>query len=519
MRFSPTLRLLILLSFAWGSGEPAHALDPRKSISQFTHTAWSAKDGIPGPVQAMAQTDDGYLWLGTPAGLYRFDGLHFVPWEPGFGEQQPIHSVSSLFVARDGALWIGFGSGGISRLSAGHFTIYSPREGVPGGGVSSIAQDLRGAIWAGGQYGFSKFEQGQWRQVGLEAGYPAPGAQQIVADRRGYLWVETDGWSAGSGTDPVLRNAILTLAPDTTRFLNTGLRSRQRGGMTATPDGEVWLFRSADNTLRKISGIVRPDDGLPVVPGYSSPGLFDRDGSLWAPILHHGIGRVAGRQAQGNTPLDQYGPNDGLSGSEVYSSLEDYEGNVWIGTDGGLDRFAGNKVTSFSAREGLDPDQYIALSATSDGSVWIVNYTRDVVQRYRDGVFRTSHLLPYSRFDTSRILSLYTEGTNTVWVGGSFGLARGIDGRFSYLPTAALGKRRQCGKPGEGRRRKSLDRPDSLAFRDRGRQRRRYLAISRWRMDRSAPALRAPEFSLPGHSCGPTGRRLVWLREWPGRRV
>lgn len=150
----------------------------------------------------MVQTGDGYLWLGTPAGLYRFDGLHFVLWEPGFGEPLPTYSVSSLFVARDGSLWIGFGSGGIGRLSAGHITIYSPRDGVPGGGVSSIAQDLAGTIWAGGQYGFSKFEKDEWQHVGIEAGYPAPGAQQILADRRGYLWVETDGWSAGSGPDP-----------------------------------------------------------------------------------------------------------------------------------------------------------------------------------------------------------------------------------------------------------------------------------------------------------------------------
>src|SRR5467141_3517143 len=95
---------------------PAKALDPQKFISQFTHTSWTAKDGIPGPVRAIAQTPDGYLWLGTETGLYRFDGLRFVAWEPKLGDRLPGSSVWSLFTARDGSLWIGFGSGGISRL-------------------------------------------------------------------------------------------------------------------------------------------------------------------------------------------------------------------------------------------------------------------------------------------------------------------------------------------------------------------------------------------------------------------
>ena len=69
---------LACLTLTFALAAPVHALNPPKSITQLTHTAWSAKDGIPGPVRAMAQTQDGYLWLGTEAGLYRFDGLRFA---------------------------------------------------------------------------------------------------------------------------------------------------------------------------------------------------------------------------------------------------------------------------------------------------------------------------------------------------------------------------------------------------------------------------------------------------------
>src|SRR6266849_7088142 len=179
--------LLMLIDIV--SAIPAKALDPQKRLSQFTHTSWTAKDGVPAPVRAIAQTPDGYLWLGTEVGLYRFDGLHFVAWQPSFGEHIPGSSVWSLCTSRDGSLWIGFSSGGISRLRKGHLKNYSRADGVPDGGTLSIVEDGNGSIWAGGQYGLSKLNGGSWHHVGVESGYLAPGAQVLFVDRRSTLWV------------------------------------------------------------------------------------------------------------------------------------------------------------------------------------------------------------------------------------------------------------------------------------------------------------------------------------------
>src|SRR5262245_55334823 len=98
----------------------ASVLDPPKTIRQLTHTVWTAKDGVPGPVRAIRQTQDGYLWLGTEAGLYRFDGVRFVEIGAVDGERLPSGSVWSLCAARDGSLWIGLGSSGVSHLQSGH---------------------------------------------------------------------------------------------------------------------------------------------------------------------------------------------------------------------------------------------------------------------------------------------------------------------------------------------------------------------------------------------------------------
>src|SRR4051812_33292174 len=146
---------LVCLLIPFALAAPVRALDPPKSITQFTHTAWSAKDGIPGPVRAIAQTRDGYLWLGTEAGLYRFDGLRFTPYEPG---RALPPAVLSLLAARDGSLWMGFGSGGIARLRDGQLTHFPPGEGFPAGGIKSIAEDAAGSIWAAGPYGFVAFQ-------------------------------------------------------------------------------------------------------------------------------------------------------------------------------------------------------------------------------------------------------------------------------------------------------------------------------------------------------------------------
>src|SRR5882724_11609685 len=91
---------------------PAYALDPSKYISQYSHTAWRVRDGsLAARPNAIVQTTDGYLWIGTDAGLVRFDGVRFVPWTPPVGKQLASPAVWSLLAARDGSLWIGTRAG------------------------------------------------------------------------------------------------------------------------------------------------------------------------------------------------------------------------------------------------------------------------------------------------------------------------------------------------------------------------------------------------------------------------
>src|SRR5262244_1799444 len=87
------------------SGSPAFALNPSLDVSQYAHTSWKIREGfIKGPITDIAQTPDGYLWLGTEFGLVRFDGLRAVPWTPPGTQRLPGDDVVNLLAARDGTL-------------------------------------------------------------------------------------------------------------------------------------------------------------------------------------------------------------------------------------------------------------------------------------------------------------------------------------------------------------------------------------------------------------------------------
>ena len=329
---------LACLTLTFALAAPLHALDPQKSVSQFTHTAWSGKDGIPGPVRAMAQTQDGYLWLGTEAGLYRFDGLRFTPYEPSRAHPHGA-AVLSLLAARDGSLWMGFGSGGVALLRDGQVTHFPPGKGVPAGGIFSIVEDTAGSIWAAGEYGFASFQNGQWRRVGTEMGYAAPAAQSLLVDRKGTLWVATDGLDFGLSRDPVRVNTILSLAKNATRFSPTGDAVGMIHSMAEAPDGAVWV---ADTSGQKVRPIDPRDEASRGVALDQEPlGLtFGSDGSLWIGLLDGGLRRTRGLVR--DAPLDRFGVKDEFSGSIVYAALKDREGNLWFGTAGSLSREQGD---------------------------------------------------------------------------------------------------------------------------------------------------------------------------------
>src|SRR5262245_12351557 len=131
--------------FMWCS--PALALNPALDVSQYAHTAWKIRDGfIPSRITAMAQTQDGYLWLGTESGLFRFDGVKVVAWRAPGGTSLPSAYVRSLLAARDGTLWIGTTEGLVS-VKDRKLTEYPALRSVAG---TALLEDHAGTVWVSG---------------------------------------------------------------------------------------------------------------------------------------------------------------------------------------------------------------------------------------------------------------------------------------------------------------------------------------------------------------------------------
>src|SRR6266700_4572682 len=167
------------------------ALNTALDVSQYGHTAWKIREGFPKSyVTSMAQTPDGYLWLGTVNGLFRFDGVRGVSWMPPAGEQLPSDVIRKLFVARDGRLWIGTAKGLVS-WKAGTLTRYPEFDGQI---VLALLEDHQGTIWAGSlaSFGTGTGRLCEIRMDGThcvgEDGSIGAGVYRLYEDNRSDLW-------------------------------------------------------------------------------------------------------------------------------------------------------------------------------------------------------------------------------------------------------------------------------------------------------------------------------------------
>src|SRR5262245_51345428 len=157
---------------------------------QYTVTSWTENHGLPAnAIRAIAQDQDGYLWVGTRAGLVRFDGVRFVVWETDSRAALTESDVTAVYAARDRSLWIGYGgSGGVSRLKDGRVQVYPSNE-VGQGYVQAILEDRDGVIWAGGLGGLFRFRGGGWEAVGGQHGLPDETVLTLHQDRHDNIWV------------------------------------------------------------------------------------------------------------------------------------------------------------------------------------------------------------------------------------------------------------------------------------------------------------------------------------------
>jgi ligand-binding sensor domain-containing protein len=353
----------LALALALRAGSAA-ALDPARALTQYVRDAWGLKEGLPQlSVPAMAQTPDGYLWLATEEGLVRFDGVRFTVFDEENLHGLRSRSIESLAVAADGALWIGTNGGGASRLQGGVVTTHGFPQELASEVVLSILAETTGDVWVGTQRGgLAQLHGGSWRRYRTTDGLPSEEVMNLERAADGGVWVGTSS------------------------------------GVARIKDGSVRRY--------DISGGASAVEAL----------HLDRHGRLWLGFRQRGLYRLEGDH------LEVVAGTREMANASVLAILDDRDGNVWLGTDAGLRRWAEGRLVAIGARGGPAADTVLSLWEDDRGALWVGTLNGGLM-RFRDGDFVTYSSDEGLPHDFVRSVSEDTRGD--VWIGSrGGGLAR-----------------------------------------------------------------------------------------------
>jgi signal transduction histidine kinase/ligand-binding sensor domain-containing protein len=347
------LAAALQIALSAGAGAP-------RPITQMVHTRWTRGDGAPAEIRALAQTRDGYLWVGSLSGLDRFDGVRFVRFTPHANDTLPAGPIRDLLASRDSSLWIVWSTGVVGHLHGGRLTTWGTHDGLPA--TWKLAESSTGTLVAGTVNGLSRFANGKWTDTGRRWDFPGKQAMEVWFDREDALWVETD-------------DRMVYLPAGTHRFLDPGERLKfgsNVASMAEEKDGTIWLAEIARSahTLRRIGGRGAASE----VQVGSQHLLIDRKGSLWVASTGDGLRRVLDPRRIRGKAVTQFGPEaehftqvDGLLSDIVSTLLEDREGTIWVGTARGLESFREGAFTPWAMSGGYRPRSVVV---GRDGWVW-----------------------------------------------------------------------------------------------------------------------------------------------------
>ena len=329
---------------------------PASGNVQVGHDSWTFKDGAPADITCLAQTNDGFLWLGGPNGLFRFDGTRFEPFSSPFGDRLLSTNLYSLFAPPSGGLWIGYTFGGFSFLDKGRVANYA--SGI--GSVYRFAQDRDGIVWAGASSGLWRFDHSGWQHIGVEWNAPAGPVAEIGFDSEGILWALVGSWETPKD--------LIYLLPGTRHF-KTSERNLSVDGFTLDADRAVMTepaapprFDSSEDSDKKLVA-------YPVL----KDSLLDRNNSAWIspwdkPVLMR-LPKDSLRDVQNNAST---------AISETYNinpfqmaGLVDREGNIWFGDTRGIHRFFYTPLIRQEFPKETSGSSKLALVADDNGAVWI----------------------------------------------------------------------------------------------------------------------------------------------------
>ena len=461
------------------------ALEPSTPLASYGRQAWVMENGLPqNTVQALVQTKDGFVWLGTEVGLVRFDGSAFQVFDRNSTPALPGSDIRCLLETKDGALWIGT-SEGLARWKDGSVTAFTTKDGLPGSSIRALGQDQDGVfrVWtseaqarlAGDRFipyetvdaaGGARPSVAVIPEVGrfiqglpdgevamvskntleiargvrvverFDTGQELPGSRirAFFADREGSLWIGTNGglarWTDGKVqrlpvTDPLATASVLALMEDR--------------------EGNIWAGTEADGlhilrdqrfrTLGAREGLT--SDATTTV-------VEDAAGTLWVGTSGSGLNAVR-RAGAGAGVVKSYSVRNGLASDVILSLAAAPNGDLWVGTPDGLNRIRGGRIDAFTSADGLPDDFIRSLLVDADGSLWIgtrrglTHWTGSAAGARSGADHSAAHMETFTQssgLGSDLVGSMARDSNGDLWVATFAGLSRLHDGRISNYTTA-----------------------------------------------------------------------------------
>lgn len=423
----PWVGVLICVVVGWLSAFELRGEDP--ASGPFTVRSWERVEGLPmAPIRALAHTPDGYLWIGTMAGLARFDGARFTTFRtnsvPTLGDDR----VTALLACDSGELWVGTAGGTLSRYESGVFVPMQTDPRMRGDRVSALVRDSQGVLWGAlVREGLMRCRGGRCELVAVPAN-PGRDSWSMTADQDGRVWaasplrlfvLEGGEWVDRPELQPPSMPAVV-LAP-------------ARGG-------GLWIGKCHPQSLwGRGAHVDRIKDGR----WFADPGPYpwpqdtrrtavedlveDEFGRLWLSTREAGI--FCREPGGAWHRVQEKGPLAEAIGGRL---LLDGEGGVWLGTASGeLLCVRDHQVTTVGLPAEVSDRAILSSCVSRDGSLWVGTdgggMFRGVENRFR----------PYGAAEglgDLHVNVVFEDQRTNLWVGTQQGLYRRVGDRFEPTP-------------------------------------------------------------------------------------
>jgi signal transduction histidine kinase/CheY-like chemotaxis protein/ligand-binding sensor domain-containing protein len=347
----------------------------QKNLSQYVSQTWTIEDGLPqNSITSIAQTKDGYIWLGSREGLIRFDGVNFTLYNSSNTSAFASDDIWTLTTDQKGNLWIGTHEGGLIKYTNEKFKLYTQKDGLSDNSIWKLYEDHQGNLWIGtGGGGIDEYTNGQFTIFDTGNGLSNNYVRSITEDSTGAIWAGTDG-----------------------------------GYLNRIKDGKIKIYNNKDGY---------PGD-------YTMSSLTDKDGNLWFGAAGVGLIKFS------DNKFTVYNEGEEFSNNVIWCLTQDSKSNIWIGTDNDLKKYFSGKFYSEDSNDGTDHNPVSSIFEDNEGDIWVATKGGGIT-KYRDGAVTT--FTTKEGLSHNNVFSVYNDPENNLWLCTNKGINLFKDGKIQQL--------------------------------------------------------------------------------------